>query len=205
MSPPRPSPTRAREAGYSLVIIVGSLTIMLILMAAAVPTWRYVMKDSREEELIFRGNQIADAIARYQKKNANALPTSIEVLVKGKYLRKAYKDPLTADGKWRLVRQGEAIAPGGASPAPGRPGASPSPPGARPGPLGPVGTVGQTLGGFIGVASTSTEKGLRLFNGRERYNEWIFAVGQPRVVGRQQGPLVPNPIGPLNPSPSARP
>lgn len=205
MSPALPSPARSSEGGYSLVAIVGALTIMLILMAAAAPTWRYVMKDSREEELIFRGTQIADAIARYQKKNGNALPASIEVLVKGKYLRKAYKDPMAADGKWRFVRQGEAILPPGASPVPGRPGAAPSPAGPPSGPLGPVGAIGQTLGGFIGVASTSTEKGLRLFNGRERYSEWIFAVGQPRVVGRPQGPLVPRPIGPLNPSPSARP
>lgn len=191
------SPRPTREAGYSLVAIVGALTIMLILMTAAVPAWRYIMKDSREEELIFRGEQIADAIARFQKKNGNALPTSLEVLVKGKYLRQAYKDPMAADGKWRFVRLGEVIAPAGI--------ASPSPAGRRSAPLGPPGALGQTLGGFIGVASTSTEKGLRLFNGRERYNEWIFAVGQPRVVGRQQGPVVPRPIGPQSPSPSARP
>jgi hypothetical protein len=42
---------------------------------------------------------------------------------------------------------------------------------------------GQAIGGFQGVASTSTEKSLRIFNGRTKYNEWLFVAGQPRVMG----------------------
>jgi hypothetical protein len=34
------------------------------------------------------------------------------------------------------------------------------------------------------VASKSTEKSLRLFNGRSKYDEWIFAVGMPRFIGK---------------------
>ena len=55
------------------------MTIMLILMGAAMPTWKYVMKNEREEELLFRGGQIADAIERYQKKNGKSLPAALEV------------------------------------------------------------------------------------------------------------------------------
>ncbi len=112
---------RSREGGYSLVALMASLTIMLILMGAAAPSWRYIMQDDREQELIFRGGAIADAIQRFQKKSANALPTSLDVLVKGKYLRKAYKDPMTRDGKWRLIHAGEATIPPppGGSPRPG--------------------------------------------------------------------------------------
>ena len=100
---------RRSEAGYSLVAVAASIAIMTIMMGVAAPTWRYVMQDMREEELIFRGGQIADAIDRYQKKNGNAPPVSLEVLVKGKYLRKAYKDPMTEKGVWRFVRPGEAV------------------------------------------------------------------------------------------------
>jgi len=112
---------RRLTAGFSLVGLMATITIALVLMAAAVPSWRYVMKDDREEELIFRGVQIAEAIQRYQKKNGNALPTSLEVLVKGKYLPRLYKDPMTKTGKWRLVHQPTAtpVTPG----APGAPGA----------------------------------------------------------------------------------
>ena len=97
------------EDGYTLVMLMASVTIMLIMMAAAVPSWRYVMKNDAEEELIFRGGEIADAIARYQQRNGNALPPSLEVLVKGKFLRREYKDPMTKHGKWRLIRQGEGL------------------------------------------------------------------------------------------------
>ena len=82
---------------------------MLILMGAATPTWRYVMQDDREQELYFRGDQIARAIEDYQKKNGNTFPPSFEVLVKGKFLRREYKDPMTTDGKWRIIRPGEAV------------------------------------------------------------------------------------------------
>src|SRR6185295_4851792 len=108
------------EGGYSLVALVASVTIMLILMTAAVPSWKYVMKNDREEELLYRGGEIADAIVRFQKKNANAYPTSLDQLVKGKFLRRLYKEPMSKDGKWRLIHQGQAVAPtttpGGPSP-----------------------------------------------------------------------------------------
>ena len=78
-------------------------------MSAAVPSWRYLMKNDREEELIFRGGEIADAIARFQRRNGNALPASLDVLVKGKYLRRAYKDPMSKDGTWRFIRPGEML------------------------------------------------------------------------------------------------
>jgi type II secretory pathway pseudopilin PulG len=187
VSPRRPRPG-ADEAGFSLVALLASITIMMILMTAAVPSWRYVMQNEREEELLYRGGEIADAIVRFQKKNGNAYPTSLDQLVKGKFLRRLYKDPMTKDGKWRFVHQGQAIAPITPPEGSGRPGTgvtttttttttlSRSPQSGLSG--------GGTLGPILGVASTSTEKSLRVFNGRTRYNEWIFAAGQPRVVGR---------------------
>ena len=194
------APVRSPEAGFTLVALMASVTVMLILMGVGARSWQYVMKSEREEELIFRGGQIADAIQRFQAKNGNALPTSLTVLVKGRFLRKAYKDPMAKDGEWRLVRLGEALTP--------VPGPSPTqspPPTTRP--SGPGVPVGQGLGGIVGVASKSTENSLRLFNGRTRYNEWIFAVGQPRVVGKT--PALPVPPGgglpqPPGPAPSAR-
>ncbi len=190
------------EAGYTLVALLATLAIGMVLMAAGVPSWRYLKKNSDEEELLFRGKQIADAIQRYQRKNGNALPPSLEVLVQGKFLRKAYKDPMKKDGKWRFLRPGEGI---GAAPpmgVPGMPSPSPSP---RPsGATAP--TVGGTVGLIQGVASTSDEKSLRVVNGRTKYSEWIFLPGQVPVVGRPLGPALPpgaTPGGgrPLSPTP----
>ena len=183
---------RHPEAGYSMVALLAAVAIMMIMMAAAVPSWRYVMKNDAEEELLFRGGEIADAIARYQRRNGNALPASLEVLVKGKFLRRPYKDPMTKHGRWRLLRPGEVIGPV----APGIPGTggvtTTTTTTTRPSAFATPGTM---LGGFQGVASTSTEKSLRIFNGRTRYNEWVFLPGQPRIVGRQVGPTMPRPGG----------
>jgi type II secretory pathway pseudopilin PulG len=205
---------RRGEGGFTLVVLMAAVTVMLIMMAAAVPGWRYVMKNDREEELIARGGEIADAIARYQARNGNALPPSLEVLVKGKFLRREYKDPMTKDGRWRFIRQGEAIgpiqAPGGSTAAGGR--TTPTTTTTtttRPSAFTQSGG-GTTVGGIQGVASTSTEESLRVFNGRTKYNEWVFLPGQPRIVGRPpRTPGVPGapkaPGGPAQPAPLAGP
>lgn len=171
------------ERGYAMAALLAGITIMMVALAAALPSWRYVMKNEREEELLFRGGQIADAIKIYQRKRGNALPTSIDLLVKEKCLRKAYKDPMTPDGKWRMLRPGEV-----AFPPPGQqkpnPTASPTPsPTRSPGLGGPQTSVGP----FNGVASRSTEKSLRLFVGQDQYNKWLFIANQPRWVGKPPG------------------
>lgn len=175
---------REGESGYALVALVAATTILLITMAAAVPAWRYVVKNEREEELIFRGGQIADAVQRYQRKRGNALPVSIDALVKDRFLRKPFKDPMRPDGKWRLIRPGEPIVPGPTRPGSGGRGSPPATLVPNESRIGPGGQTPTTLGPFVGVASLNTEKSLRLFNGREAYNEWLFIAGQPRIVGR---------------------
>jgi type II secretory pathway pseudopilin PulG len=170
-----------------MAALMAMAAVMVIGLAAAAPSWRYVMRNDREQELLFRGGQIADAIQRYQKRNNGALPPSMEVLVKGRFLRKAYKDPMTKKGEWRFIRQGQATALGATL-------------GDRPGvsttttttttttlPAGPAGGP-STVGGFLGVSSTSPEKSLRIFNGRQKYDEWFFVAGQPRVIGRRITP-----------------
>jgi type II secretory pathway pseudopilin PulG len=188
------------ERGFALVIVLAGITVMMIMMGAAVPTWRYVMQDDREQELYFRGDQIARAIEEYQRKNGNAFPPSFEVLVKGKYLRREYKDPMVKGGKWRIVRPGEAVPTsptpiGGPSPRP-----SPSAPASAFGPAG-----GTAVGAIAGVASLSHDNSLRLFNGRTKYDQWIFLAGQPRQLGRNTGPNVPGGGGGLGLSPGAGP
>ena len=201
-----------RQDGFSLVVLMGGITIMLIAMGVAAPTWQHVMQDDREQELLYRGGAIADSIARYQKKNGGALPVSLDVLVKGRFLRRGYKDPMTSDGKWRFIRQGEAIGPAPGGTRPGNPsgsttGPSPMPqpsPSPSPGAGGIGGGVsGVPMGGFVGVASRSTTKSLRMLNNATRYDTWLFIAGRPRIVGKQ--PMVATLGAPTLPSPGARP
>ena len=198
-----PAARGRRHAGFAMPALLASLAIMTLALLLALPSWRYLSRDDKEQELIFRGKQISTAIARFQRKNGNALPTSLEQLVQGKYLRKAYKDPLTAEGKWRFVRPGEGVGPRPGGPvggAPGRPGASPSPTpsptprfGGGSGGEGPVGPI-------AGVTSRSTETGLRSVNGNPNYSQWVFAPNVPFIVGGQ--PISGGPPGGPNQVPA---
>jgi type II secretory pathway pseudopilin PulG len=190
-----------------MVALMAAVAIMMIMLAAAAPSWRYVMRNDAEQELIFRGGEIADAIARYQKRNGNALPPSLEVLVKAKFLRRQYKDPMTKHGRWRFIRPGEVVGPSVPSGIPGTTGGTTTTTTTTTTRPSAFSQPGVTLGGFQGVASTSTEKSLRIFNGRTRYNEWVFLPGQPRVVGRPVGPAIPRPGSafPSTRSPSSGP
>lgn len=184
MSPAGASATgRRRESGFSMPALLAMIAIMTFALMLAMPSWRYIVKDDKEQELIFRGKQISTAIARFQRKNGNALPTSFEQLVKGRYLRRAYKDPMTPDGKWRIVRPGEAL--------PGRPAASPGglgrpTPTPTPAPT-PVfgGNSGSGVGPIAGVSSLSKDSGHRLVNGSVAYNQWVFAPNVPFIIGGQ--------------------
>src|SRR5207249_10823461 len=102
----RGGPRSPREAGYALVALMVTITVMMVMMGAAVPSWRYLMKNDHEEELLFRGGEIADAIARYQKKNANTLPPPLEVWAKGRSLRRPSKDPMPRTGVGGSFGQG---------------------------------------------------------------------------------------------------
>ena len=168
------------QSGFSMPALLAMIAIMTFALMLAMPSWRYIVRDDKEQELIFRGRQISAAIARFQRKNGNALPTSFDQLVKGKFLRQAYKDPMTEDGKWRIVRPGEVvpIRPGG----PGRPTPTPTP---APTPVF-GGNPGAPVGPIAGVASLSKETGLRLVNGNPTYAQWVFAPNVPLIIGGQQ-------------------
>jgi type II secretory pathway pseudopilin PulG len=179
----RSGDSRRTDAGFSLVALVASMTIMLVLMGAGLPSWKYVVQNEREQELYFRGDQIATAIERYQKQNGGTFPLTLEVLVKGKFLRKAYTDPMVKDGKWRFIKVGELMLPRPGSleaRAGGRSRTRPSP---SPTPRSDQDTRFDQAAPFIGVASTSEKGSLRIMNGNERYDQWLFVAGRPRVLG----------------------
>lgn len=171
------------EGGYLMVALLVAMSIMAIMMSAALPAWHTLARREKEAELVFRGEQYARAIGLYQRKVANAQVPSIDFLVEQRYLRKRYKDPITNDD-FQPLGAGSGL-PGQTqqgSPSQAQTGAR----GAASGSAAQstrvtsvtaiAGSTGASavVGGIVGVTSKSTDKSLRLYNGRDTYNQWVF-------------------------------
>lgn len=206
---------RPSEGGYTLVVLAIAVTVMSILVAAALPAWSHLIQRDKEEELIFRGWQYAEAIRVFQQRQGR-LPIRLEELieVKPRSIRRLWKDPMTKDGKWGLVFQGVGALPGqgggrelAGGNAPGQD-ANGRPPG-RAGNRGPNGEV-VTTGPIIGVHSLSKEESIKTLFDEEHYDKWLFTVqrltaptrrsdigGKPLQIGGtgtvSQAPPIPRP------------
>src|SRR5687767_8836586 len=143
--------------GYAMAALLVGMSVMAILMSAAMPAWSTFAKREKEAELFWRLGQYARAVGLFQRKYANTFPPNVDILVEQRFLRKKYKDPITG-GDF------QPIPAGGTQPTP--PGQQPTPPGQPPRP-------GQPSIGIQGVVSKSTATALRVLNGRTKYNEWI--------------------------------
>lgn len=160
-------PAAARAAaGYSLVVLIMAVTVLEIFLAAALPKWSGAIKRDKEEELISRGWQYAEAIRVFQRR-FQRYPVQLDELIKAKprCIRQLWKDPMTASGDWMpiFLNQGSPInVPGTPNPQPAQ-GLDPNKPVISVGPI-------------VGVRSRSTQKSLLLFFGHERYDEWEFRV-----------------------------
>jgi hypothetical protein len=94
------------------------MTISLILLAGALPAVRHELQREREEELFWRGQQIAIAIARYAQDHGGQPPLKLEDLAERfdlngrpkRYLRpSALRDPMTPKGDWRPIHPGDPL------------------------------------------------------------------------------------------------
>jgi type II secretory pathway pseudopilin PulG len=113
---------RRSEAGYTLVALLAMMTVLALFAMAVAPSVQQQAQREREQEAIFRGEQVADAIRAYYKYRANnfrtagdqALPRSMDDLLQGipipggsknrQILRaSAGRDPLTIEGEWRFI------------------------------------------------------------------------------------------------------
>jgi len=210
-----------------MAVLLVAMAVMLTLMTVAMPVWRQQQKREREEELLFRLRQYAHALVLYQRRMPGAAPATVDDLVKQRFLRRKYKDPMTGKD-FAVLRVGQ-VSPGMTAPMPGvnvpTPGASSRPgqisaqpssgttgsqTGGRagsgfsvnPGGMGGSGT-GTQMGAVRGVVSTSTESSLRVWKGRTRYDQWEVSIEDltPRVFGAQ----VPQPGENRRPSGQSRP
>jgi type II secretory pathway pseudopilin PulG len=201
--------TRDSDArGYAMAVLLVALAVMLTLMTMAMPVWRQQARREREEELLFRLKQYAHALALYQRRLPGAAPANLDDLVKQRFLRRKYTDPMTGKD-FAILRVGQ-VSPGMTSPLPGMSSGGPAT-STRPGQVAgqpssgfggqsgssrsPSGTtrqpggVGSTTqnGPIRGVVSTSKDTSLRAWKGRTQYDQWEVAIEDvtPRFFGAQ--------------------
>jgi type II secretory pathway pseudopilin PulG len=163
------------RAGYSLVILMLAAFVLAIGLLIAVPVWQTQIQREKEAELIFRGRQFVEAVRLYQVKNPGTFPKSLDELVRKRFLRRPYKDPMTRDGKWNVILQYESRAQRRSAPA--RSGAQTQ------------GSAQQVLvvpqdnlsavddPRILGVVSASPKKSFRIYNDAETYDQWLFFYG----------------------------
>lgn len=198
----RTSPLR-RIGGYSMVILMMAVTFMTIFTARVLPEWSAISQREKEEELIFRGLQYAEAIRVFQRRFGR-YPVRLEELyeVKPRCIRQLYPDPMTENGSWGLIYAGGpgTQAPGqgrGNQNQPGQPGQNPptglpesetpeafdedgtrtgDDPGGLPGSPG-FGRPKAAVGPITGVVSKGTsELSFKVFMDQEAYDQWAFTV-----------------------------
>jgi len=105
---------RNGERGMSLLVVMGMMAVFAIALLAVAPSVYQDVQRQREEEAIARGEEVADAIRQYiLYYGGRRLPNSMDDLLDGlpqgtkkrQILRaEAAIDPLSPDGKWRLIK-----------------------------------------------------------------------------------------------------
>src|SRR2546428_1707313 len=111
------------ERGYALVGLMAVMMFALILTTAAAPTLQREMLREKEEEMLWRGQQVAVALSRYRAFRGGAFPTNLKELVEGidingkklHLLRPSAKcDPMTPcegedETNWKTVNPGDPL------------------------------------------------------------------------------------------------
>ncbi|MGM9482599.1 type II secretion system protein [Roseateles sp. NT4] len=101
------------QRGYSYLAVLFLVALTAAGLAALGQAWSTAAQRERERELLFRGGEIARAIAAYAKATPNPpeqYPKSLDDLLSDnralkplRHLRRAYEDPFTGKADWELV------------------------------------------------------------------------------------------------------
>ncbi|MFP6571034.1 MAG: hypothetical protein VB674_00310 [Vicinamibacterales bacterium] len=150
-----------------------SIFIMSLLLAMALPVWHHAARRERESELIFRGEQYARAIALWQRQRPGSTPQDIDTLIEERFLRKRYRDPMTKDGKFQILLQSDLATISDGQMADSENGSERFSGQASQNSRDSV-EPGGVAGGIVGVVSASDGVSTASYNGRNRYNEWVF-------------------------------
>ena len=178
---------RGASRGYTLVVLTMMVAVIVIGVAAVLPLYSQTIRRHKEQELIFRGIQYAEAIRVFQQR-FNRPPVRLEELieVQPRSIRQLWENPMTEDGRWGLVMvqaaadAGARANPSAQQPREGQPTPRPRPgqsgsgqlidPGKRPDGAPPV------QGPIKGVFSPDGGQALLVWSNENNYGAWLFTT-----------------------------
>jgi type II secretory pathway pseudopilin PulG len=160
-----------KPRGYMLIMLMVVVLVMSITLLAVAPLWETEIQRENEEELIFRGNQYVEAVRLYQVKHPGTFPPNLGVMVEERCLRKAFRDPMTIQGEWKII-----LLPGGPQSVEQSGTQASSPQQVLVAKLSDLASIDNPK--IIGVVSTSTKKSFRIYHSQESYDKWLFFLGQ---------------------------
>lgn len=153
-----------RSGGFTYLGFLFSLALAGVGLAVCGVAWHIMSKRAKEEQLLFAGGAIRDAIADYYRRTPNGAreyPRSLQELLEDRryltierHLRKLYADPITGKPEWGLIKNGD--------------------------------------GRIVGVFSPSRDKPLKrenfhdefaAFARAERYSDWRFSAVELHSIG----------------------
>ena len=161
---------RKSEGGYVLLVLLLFSTLLFISLGAAIPNTLRMGQREREEELLFRGRQYMRAIDLYFRQFGR-YPATVDELLKTdnmRFLRRAYKDPMTRKGKWRFIHADASgrVVDSTTSPAP-------------PGPESSGRGFGSPLSSAQSTRTRTSAQTTEEQRGRQPRSLWIFTLQAP--------------------------
>jgi len=104
------------QHGAVLLMVLVSVTLLGLMAGIAGTSWQTIMQRAKEADLLWKGNQIRQAIGHYYETSLagntapRTFPSKLDSLIKDprfletrRYLRRLYLDPMTGED-WELIK-----------------------------------------------------------------------------------------------------
>jgi len=105
---------RPRQRGFTYLVVMATVAILGVGLAALGPVWADAVQREREQELLRVGELYARAIGNYRAASPGSVkryPAELSELLQDhrfvgtrRHLRKLYPDPLNPGRSWALIR-----------------------------------------------------------------------------------------------------
>ncbi len=158
-----------RQAGFTYLGALAAVALLSAVLGATAAVWHTAVTREKERELLFVGQQFRLAIERYHRATPGQVkrfPPTLEALLEDarlpgtqRYLRRLWRDPVTGQAEWGLVKGPDGAILGVHSLSEARP---------------------------LKTAGFEPEEGR--FEGAERYADWVFVYRPAQASARQRPP-----------------